>query len=42
LPISANLLMLFLVAFGVGAMFYLIDLHLTQTVKLSALKSIQI
>lgn len=42
LPISANFLMLLLVAFGILAMFYIIDLHLTQTVKLSALKSIQI
>ena len=40
LPISANLLMFILVGFGVGMMFYLIDIHLTQTVKLSALKSI--
>ena len=40
LPITANILMLVLIGIGVTAMIYLIDLHLTQTVKLSALKSI--
>ena len=42
LPIIANFLMLVLIAIGVIAMFDLIDLHLTQTLKLSALKQIQI
>ena len=40
LPVSANLLMVLLMATGVGAMFYMIDRHLQQTVLVSALKSI--
>jgi hypothetical protein len=40
LPISANALMIALVLIGLFAMFKVVNLHLTQTLKLAALKSI--
>jgi hypothetical protein len=42
LPLSANILMLLLIIAGLVTLIDLIDTHMTQTVKLSALKTLEI
>jgi hypothetical protein len=42
LPISSIVLMVILIVVGIMIMFTLIERHLTQTVTMSALKSLQI